>query len=240
MCCVPVLPPRHVVPENLAATKPINCRPLDTPLPYSMFSDPGPIKLQKLSTGLEPSQACPGREISSKINTEILHAWLQSCMDCKRDRSKTLPPSFRLIDVNQDCVVEAPSDPDYAILSYVWGSLQREFLLALKSNFESLKVPGSICPENPLLPKTIRDAIILTKALGYRYLWVDSVCIVQDDASSITQINAMDAIYSLADFTIVAASGVDADAGIHGSPDTPRMTHQFKATVQGVSLVCCW
>jgi hypothetical protein len=31
------------------------------------------------------------------------------------------------------------------------------------------------------LPKTFLDAIVVTKALGLRYLWIDSLCIIQDD-----------------------------------------------------------
>jgi hypothetical protein len=32
------------------------------------------------------------------------------------------------------------------------------------------------------LPETSKDAIVLTRSLGYRYLWIDALCIVQDDA----------------------------------------------------------
>lgn len=31
------------------------------------------------------------------------------------------------------------------------------------------------------LPKTGQDAVFIVRKLGFRYLWVDSLCIIQDD-----------------------------------------------------------
>jgi len=59
------------------------------------------------------------------------------------------------------------------------------------------------------LPRTIRDAIHVTSAIGYKYLWVDSLCIVQDDEKDRhNQINMMDEIYSNAALTLAAGSGL--------------------------------
>lgn len=48
------------------------------------------------------------------------------------------------------------------------------------------------------LPGTIEDAIRLTSSLGYRYLWIDALCIVQDDPISEKKrhLGRMDAIYN--------------------------------------------
>jgi hypothetical protein len=49
--------------------------------------------------------------------------------------------------------------------------------------------------------------------MGEKYLWVDSICIIQDDPVVVNaQINQMDLIYTQAVFTIVAATGQNADA----------------------------
>lgn len=59
------------------------------------------------------------------------------------------------------------------------------------------------------LPQTIEDAIVLTGSLNFRYLWVDALCIVQDDRLEDKQIHLerMDAVYNCSAITIAAASG---------------------------------
>ncbi|KAK7699552.1 hypothetical protein SLS64_011505 [Diaporthe eres] len=65
------------------------------------------------------------------------------------------------------------------------------------------------------LPKTISDAIKVCQMIGLKYLWVDSLCIVQDDPLAVQeQINNMSLVYSQAYLTIVAASGEDCDSGL--------------------------
>ncbi|KAF6804772.1 tol protein [Colletotrichum musicola] len=67
--------------------------------------------------------------------------------------------------------------------------------------------PGGLAEGRIWLPKTIRDALEVTRGLNVRYLWVDIVCVVQDDeADRREQICQMDMIYGHAAVTIVAAS----------------------------------
>ncbi|KAL2051854.1 hypothetical protein ABVK25_007769 [Lepraria finkii] len=57
------------------------------------------------------------------------------------------------------------------------------------------------------LPYTIRDAIQCVSDLGETYLWVDSLCIIQDDEDKKRhQISQMDRIYAFAFLTLVSAS----------------------------------
>ncbi|KAK4100523.1 heterokaryon incompatibility, partial [Parathielavia hyrcaniae] len=64
------------------------------------------------------------------------------------------------------------------------------------------------------LSAAISDAIQVTKALGYNYLWVDRYCIDQSDPQEMhSQINQMDLIYSMSEVTLVAAAGTDETAG---------------------------
>lgn len=64
------------------------------------------------------------------------------------------------------------------------------------------------------LPKTFRDAIIVTRALNIRYLWIDALCIVQDESEDWQeQSAAMGGIHSNAHFTIAAHAAEDADDG---------------------------
>ena len=75
------------------------------------------------------------------------------------------------------------------------------------------------------LPRTIEDAIYLTKKLGFDYVWIDALCIVQDDPpeEKNKSLKRMDAIYNCSALTIVAASGRHADVGIPGIG--PRRTN---------------
>lgn len=73
------------------------------------------------------------------------------------------------------------------------------------------------------LPKVIQDAIELTRRLGLRYIWIESLCIVQDDVRAWKLNNeVMDLIYNNATLTICAADGKNAESGLralnaHGS-----------------------
>ena len=139
-----------------------------------------------------------------------------------------LSPSFRVIDVQQCCLVKPPPSVHFAALSYVWGKLKRPHTVHTKANHSSLYMPNAINPLDEALPRSIRDAMIATDGLGYRYLWVDALCIVQDAREDKqVQINNMAAIYGLASLTIVAAVGQDADAGLPGVGSTPRSKWQF-------------
>lgn len=67
------------------------------------------------------------------------------------------------------------------------------------------------------IPETITNAIDVVKLLGKRYLWVDVLCIPQDDAEiKSREIDLMGAICANATVTIVVADGNDAEYGIRG------------------------
>jgi hypothetical protein len=61
----------------------------------------------------------------------------------------------------------------------------------------------------------IKDAVMLCKKLDIRFLWVDTLCIQQDDILAKTvAINNMDQIYSFAEVIIFGAAGINANAGL--------------------------
>ncbi|KAH8708481.1 hypothetical protein GQ44DRAFT_628004, partial [Phaeosphaeriaceae sp. PMI808] len=86
-----------------------------------------------------------------------------------------------------------------------------------KRDLDRLSQEGSLESIRAILPNTINDAIDLVKALGERYLWIDGLCLVQDDPTDVNEgIRMMNSIYSGSYFTIVAGSGLDANAGLPG------------------------
>lgn len=139
---------------------------------------------------------------------------------------------FRLIDVRQKSVVELHhpklAELEFMALSYVWGSTQTARLL--KANCISLQRFGSLHEQH--LPRTIADSIDLVAQLGYQYLWVDALCIIQDDPNDQSyQISKMATIYSSALLTILAAFGEDSDAGLPGLGSSTRLSKQQEVVV---------
>lgn len=66
-----------------------------------------------------------------------------------------------------------------------------------------------------LLPTTFRDAIQVTKGLGIRYLWIDSLCIIQDDDVDWKEESSkMASIYQNSFLTICATAAPDDEAGL--------------------------
>ncbi|PQE16156.1 heterokaryon incompatibility protein [Rutstroemia sp. NJR-2017a BVV2] len=121
-----------------------------------------------------------------------------------------------LIDVGAEYLVEQENPACYLALSYVWGA-KRGSILLTSTNLEALKQPGSLGSTKCTLSKTIRDAMGFTVNIGYQYLWIDRLCIVQDDeVNKQTHINRMGSIYTHADLTIVAADGDDPEYGLRG------------------------
>jgi hypothetical protein len=158
------------------------------------------------------------------INLDTIHTWLTICTEehqCAEYPKFGSPPTW-LIDVQQDCLVSSaqlPGDARYYALSYVWGQVKTSKLT--KATRDAFCRPGAFSTENPtdavVIPKTVRHTMGLVKELGEKYLWVDSLCIVQDDANNFhAELRNMCGIYDRAYLTIVAATAWDADDGLRG------------------------
>ncbi|KAI1113549.1 heterokaryon incompatibility protein-domain-containing protein [Nemania sp. NC0429] len=172
-----------------------------------------------------------------------LKRWLADCQAthdaCAKppdDDATPLPKSFRLIDVEKKCIVLAPPNPRYLALSYVWGTANT--ILLKQHNYDELHSEGAL--RGGLLPKTIQDALTLCSNLGERYLWVDALCIIQDGSEDkMEQINAMDAVYSRAHVTVVAAEADDANGGmppVNGSRIVRYLAHDVGSRMMVATL----
>lgn len=101
----------------------------------------------------------------------------------------------------------------YASLSYCWGSDSSGVLKTTSKNIESHRraIPSS------LLPATIQDALVVCRGLKIAYLWVDSLCIVQDDKDDWLRESAqMRDIYSNSLLTIAAEEPASSRLGFLG------------------------
>jgi hypothetical protein len=167
-----------------------------------------PIKIPMFNM---PTRELPVvRRIGPRPDYRRIQDWLKTCssshVTCRPDWSESLR-DIRVIDVKHRAVVNLPMDSVYFALSYVWGS----------SKQPSFPVSTESLPLRLLkkLPRTTEDAIMVTRKLGYAYLWVDSVCIDQSmPKDKATQIGLMDRIYRGAYATVVALDSSSADTGL--------------------------
>jgi hypothetical protein len=182
---------------------------------------------------------------NDEIDMEIIHTWTSNCQThhghhCAPPATGTAEeeiPHFRLIDVERLCVVNSSIREIYLALSYLWGRVSTFHLL--RSNKEELSFTGGLKRYWNQLPMTIKDAITFTQKLGQRYLWIDSLCLVQDDEQDLMGgIRMMDKVYEQSFLTIVAASGVDATAGLPGVRKGTRTTQQIVVEVShGIKMI---
>jgi hypothetical protein len=117
-------------------------------------------------------------DLDHLLRTSI-QPWMYECCSLSSQKAHRPLPT-RVIDV------QSPTDPNiklvetgnqngiYLILSYCWGQGNNRAKTTRKNQ---LSRQSAILLSS--LPKTIRDAITLTRALGVRYLWVDAICIIQ-------------------------------------------------------------
>lgn len=97
----------------------------------------------------------------------------------------------------------------YIALSYCWGKTKQVMLS--KANIKDFTEKGI---DAGTLPKTIEDSITATRKLGIKYLWIDSLCIIQDSKEDKDkEIVGMANIYKNATMTISAASAEDCGQG---------------------------
>ena len=177
----------------------------------------------------------------SRLSLSTIKCWYSNCLGGRcagtpsEGPSLRLPKGFRLIDVQQMCIVEGHNDCRYLALSYVWG--HSKTLRNTKNIRVELEMEAGISDRLEEVPETIKDAIDLVRDLGERYLWVDSLCIIQDDdEDKANQIIAMDIVYGSAILTIAATSGNNADTGLAGRQTNSRTFIQLVEKIQGHSL----
>jgi len=153
--------------------------------------------------------------------------WLGACAELHGDVCVAKPIRQRpqnevplwLIDTHQGCIVPGLSADKYLAPSYVWpesrtsSSPKPHTLLLDTKSASDFARPGfldEIVAQR--IPTVIRHAMELTRLLGERYLWVDRVCIIQDDfgdGGTFSQVASMDKIYAGAHLTIIAAADDD-------------------------------
>ncbi|KAI9167159.1 HET-domain-containing protein [Paramyrothecium foliicola] len=110
-------------------------------------------------------------------------------------------------------IVEPNNDPNihfqYVALSHRWGN--NDSFRTTKANYAEISEKGIRVKE---LPRTFKEAVQLAHALGYVYLWIDSLCIIQDDEEDWkNEARRMALVFSKAVCVIEAVNGNGFDSG---------------------------
>ncbi|KXX83295.1 Heterokaryon incompatibility protein 6, OR allele [Madurella mycetomatis] len=145
--------------------------------------------------------------------------------------------SLRLIDIQCRRIVKSLRPVRYITLSYVWGnSVNRRPDMIENPSQQPSHFPSGIQPldKQPVdllfgrLGRTFEDLITFSNRLGERYIWIDALCIPQDEPDILAyQISKMDQVYFHSVCNVVSlSSGVD--AGLPGASfATKRCTKQW-------------
>jgi Heterokaryon incompatibility protein (HET) len=185
-------------------TRSIACN-LGLPRPFSDF----PVK--------ETSDTTASAHSLAKVQK-----WIKNCetshVSCTPNNGLTVLPK-RILDVSLSRVrlYETVNKLGrYVCLSHCWGAAMPECRTIMKT----LKANLTGIPWNTL-PATFQDAIDFTRRLGLQYIWIDSICIIQDDAKDWSEQSSLMAdIYQNAYVTLCATASAADDGGLYLS--TPQ------------------
>ncbi|KAF4631287.1 hypothetical protein G7Y89_g6840 [Cudoniella acicularis] len=162
--------------------------------------------------------------LGSDENFQVAKEWIEACSSehdghlCPKIIDHPLPK--RLIDVGpldntqHPKLVITPKGQKgrYLALSHCWGvSVKGERLV---TNVKDIKTRKNGIPLASM-PANFQDACIITRKLRFKYLWIDSLCIIQNSRTDWEiQSSQMGQIYTNASFTIAAAAAKDSDGGL--------------------------
>ena len=171
--------------------------------------------------------------ITGTISTPTYHLewarrWLATCRKkhrtCAlktRNDANFLPKRLLDVGLSRDPLIRLifsknlnePKGTSYVTLSYCWGSSNTSACTTTENLVQRLSAIDVAS-----LPRTIQDAIVITRGLGVRYLWVDALCIIQvpsgENHDWRRQLPDIGKIYSQSLVTIAASSGNDSNDGL--------------------------
>lgn len=152
---------------------------------------------------------------------QIKHCRAEHAICASSNAHWSLPT--RVIDLGEDLAdLKSPSrlyesageQATYVCLSHCWGGN-----VPIQTNSKTFNDFKKVIQWSTL-PKTFQDAIIFTRRLGIRYLWIDSLCIIQDDDEDwFTEAGRMASIYEHAEVTLSAASSTNSSEGLFRRSD---------------------
>lgn len=196
-------------------------------IPPKMQESAGTALPDALRLSMEMRDDVAGDNTGSTQSWRQVEKWLDICSTkhakCPQSSLSTTPSKYptRLLDLKafgesgDDLRLVVPEthslEGAYMTLSHCWGNLRINTLTADSLTGFCLKIEFSS------LPKTFQDAIVITRRVGVRYLWIDSLCIIQDGEGStedwLRESATMDMVYHNSFLNIGATGATDGRQG---------------------------
>ena len=188
------------------------------------------------------------REMTREPNFQLAKLWIDRCRhehSCQQLPDSKVGPTRLVYVGSKENVYMKPKlvETDgkwgaYVCLSHRWSKSLK--YITSKENYKD-HIQGL---DWNSLPKGFQDAIHATSALGYQFLWIDSLCIVQDDpADWESECPKMAAIYAGAQVTIAAPGAMDSDSGFlvprfaERQPPSCRLAYRDRhGTISGIMV----
>ncbi|GJC96221.1 HET domain-containing protein [Colletotrichum higginsianum IMI 349063] len=216
-----------------------------SPVSFKLFADAGVAPRMILCWTVCPDSplaaSVPGRPALWDTSSEAAYSFLSRCISeyeldhtCKQtlsDISFPCKPPRRLIKIDDGDaglhlkLIQTSSlaeFPRYCALSYRWDNparhAQKETLRSTLGTYESVINPTG-------LPRTVADAVACCRRLGLPHLWVDALCVVQnDDDDKLSEIAAMGDIYANAYLTLTPSIAGGSDDGFLAPRENPFLS----------------
>ncbi|KAK1959985.1 HET-domain-containing protein [Colletotrichum sublineola] len=177
----------------------------------------------------------------SDSQTTLFKEWLRVCEE-QHNHQFNYKAGFptRVLDVGTPehpqirlCDGTKAISKRYVALSHCWGTEQ--CFKTLKNNINDFKKEIGFKE----LPRTFQDAVKVTRDLGFRYLWIDSLCIIQDDLLDWEQEAAsMEHVFSSAIVTIAASSAKSSAEGFLLAQRKQQTPVIIKTASNGTAFIC--
>jgi hypothetical protein len=136
-------------------------------------------------------------------------------------------PSVKLVESNG-------RQGRYVALSHCWGSVERPPLRTTSENFQAHRDGISFLD----LPKTFQDAVEFAQGIGIRHIWIDSLCIVQDNHNDwLSEAAKMGDVYRNATLVVAASGAKNSSEGLFITDRSPatvlRLPYRVAGEVKG-------
>ncbi|KAI0150066.1 HET-domain-containing protein [Hypoxylon sp. NC0597] len=204
----------YISPDTWVEFSQLRYFAFDNSVLYEIF------KLLDVEFSMVPERNTLSGNTCSEQTFWLIETWIQDCFSEHERCSTPFQSSYfpkRVLDVRNGHLVlrEELNETRYACLSHCWGPSQSP-IKTLTTTIDDFKreIPS------PALSKTFQDAVDICRRLCIDYIWIDSICIIQDsDQDWDIESTKMADIYENAYLTIAATKATDGTGGYYASAD---------------------